>query len=176
MSKIIDIEIVVDTATLLKAYPNASMDSNHPTGIGHNYGYMVAPSASVLSGQATGDLAIRAAVGDVIRWRMLSLTGDADDSAVVYNIQPFGGSAQVTGSIQALLAHPTVPQPVLVDGKNKNPPQYNKVKQDDYYLTATVVSSGTENYNVQFYVVHRDDSDNLVLKGYFVWDPRIEVA
>jgi nematocidal protein AidA len=174
MSKVIDIEIVVDTVTLLKNYPNPSKNSAAPTGIGHQYGYMVAPSASVVSGQATGDLTIKAEIGDVIRWRMLSLTGEADQAAVIYNIARFSGT-QVTSSVQALLAHPLVPEPILVDSKNTNPPTYNAVKQDDYYLSATVTDSGTENYNVQFYVTERS-GQSLNLLGYFVWDPTIQVA
>src|SRR4051812_29745795 len=72
MSDIVDIEIVVDTANLIAANPNPSKDPKSPTGVGHNYAYMVAPSEYVKSGQASGDLSISVDVGDTIRWRMTS--------------------------------------------------------------------------------------------------------
>ena len=83
---IIDIEIVIDTQSVLNTYGRTPGTWDHPTGIAHSYGYMVAQSDYVRSGQATGDLAIKAIEGDAIRWRSLSLSGNANESAVIYAI------------------------------------------------------------------------------------------
>ncbi len=173
MSTVIDIVVVLDTKAVLSSYGTGGT-STAPKWIGHNYAYMIAQSAFVRSGQATGDLSVNAEVGDVIRWRLLSLTGDADQAAEIYDISRYSG-VQVTATPQALLAHPLVPEPILVDGKNTTPPTYNAVKQDDYYLQATIVESGTENYSVYFYITERQGS-TLVLKGYYAWDPQIVVS
>ena len=44
------------------------------------------------------------------------------------------------------------------------------------FLSASVVSRGTENYQVQFAVYVRDrNQKDPVLKGYYQWDPTITV-
>ncbi|MEA1673497.1 inclusion body family protein [Nitrospirillum sp. BR 11163] len=176
MSKFIDIEIVIDTVTLLSTYPNPSKNANAPTGIAHNFSYMIAQSAFVRSGQATGDLNINALVNDTIRWRSLSLSGNSDQSVVLYDIRQFSGT-QVTGTITAIESNPYEPKPTLVDGKNTNPPTFTTVTDLDYYLQTTVINHGTENYQVYFYVTQPNPSTGQPqLVGYFYWDPTITVA
>jgi len=184
MSKAIDIEIVVDTVTLLGKYSNPSQDSKNPTGIAHNgYAYMIAQAAYVqndASGkatQATGDLIISALVNDTIRWRMLSLSGNADYSAVVYDIQWFSGEHVTSEPTQDVISQPYVPLPILVKGQQTQPPTFSAVTANDYFLQVNVTGHGSEGYKVFFYVTTQDPvTGKPVLKGYYYWDPTIKAA
>lgn len=184
MSKSIDIEIVVDTVTLLSKYPSPSTNPASPTGIEHNgYAYMIAQAAFVQkdskgnSTQATGDLIVSAAVNDTIRWRSLSLSGNTDYSAVVYDIQWYTGDHVTTEPTLNVISQPYVPLPILVKGQQTNPPTFNSVIANDYYLQVNVTGHGTEGYKVYFYVTTQDPvTGKPVLKGYYYWDPTIKVA
>ena len=112
MSKDINIEIVVDTVTLLNDYAPGTYDN--PTGIPHNgYAYMIAQTAFVNSGQATGDLSISAVVNDTIRWRGLSLSGNTDNSAIVYDILWYKNDHVTSEPTNCYVSEPYVPMPIL---------------------------------------------------------------
>lgn len=177
MTKCIDIEIVIDTVSLLKAFPNPSKTSTNPTMIDHtSYSYMIAQTAYVNGGQASGNLSIKALVNDTIRWRCLSLSGNTDQSAVVYDIQWFKDD-KVTNTPEANLSQPYSPLPTIVDGRNTNPPTFTAAIENDYFMQATVNKHGKEQYKVYFYVTDSDpNTGKPVLKGYFGWDPEITVA
>jgi hypothetical protein len=169
MSSIIDIDVAFDTETIVAKYKSPSQNSQSPTGIQHADAYMIAQSSDVISGQATADLNVSASVGDVIRWRAASLSGNSDQSAVIYNIVKFSGT-QVTGPIQPITASPTVPIPNAA-----NPVQYTPTTQFDYYINANVIANGTEGYQVWFYIVERNHS-TLNTLGYYYWDPTLTVS
>jgi hypothetical protein len=177
MSNYIDIEIVIDTVSLLAEYPNPSKDYSKPTGIDHtSFSYMIAQTAFVNSGQASGNLSIKALVNDTIRWRSLSLSGNSGQSAVIYDMQQFAGKP-VTSPVFAIESKPYVPFPTLVNGYNTKPPTYSTVIANDYFLQAIVTDHGTEQYQVLFYVTVQDQATGMpVNKGYFYWDPTITVA
>ena len=174
MSDIVDIEIVVDTANLMAANPNPSKDPNNPTGVGHNYAYMVAPNEYVKSGQASGDLSISVDVGDSIRWRMTSQSGNTSYSANLQNILRFAND-QITGTMTGELIQPQTPVPGATPGTIALPPTYTTTPQYDFYLTADIVKAGTESYNVSF-VVLQYHAGSLNILGYFVWDPTITAS
>lgn len=174
MSDIIDIEIVVDTANLIASVPNPSMNPQSPTPIGHNFAYMVAAQTYVKSGQATGDLSISADVGDTIRWRMISLSGNTSYSASLQNIQRFAGD-QITSPTLGELIAPQAPVPGTTPGPIALPPTFTTATDYDFFLTADIVMAGSENYNVSF-VVQRYHANALQVIGYFVWDPAISAS
>lgn len=177
MPRFIDVEVCIDTVTLLTNYPNPSKDPNNPTGIDHtSYSYMIAQPVYVTSGQATGNLTLKALVGDVIQWRMISLSGNSDQAAVIYGVPQFGGST-VTGAVIGNVAQPYEPIATLQpDGENYNPPRYESVSQFDYFLQANITGHGSEQYKVCFYVTTPDpNTGKPVVKGYFNWDPTITV-
>lgn len=174
MSVIIDIDIVVDTVNLMAAIQNPSKDPKNPTPIGHTYAYMVAAKDYVKSGQATGDLSISADIGDIVRWRMVSLSGNTSYSANLQNIQFFSGTP-VTATIEGKLSQPQTPVPGTTPGTIALPPTYTTTSQYDFYLTADVVKAGTGNYNISFAVLQYHSSQLQVL-GYFVWDPTITAS
>jgi hypothetical protein len=174
MSEIIDIEIVVDTANLLASINNPSQNPSAPTPIGHNYAYMVAPNEFVRSGQASGDLSISADVGDTVRWRMVSQSGNTSYSANLQNIVIFSGT-QVTSTTGGKLLNVETPVPGTTPGNITLPPTFSATPQYDFYLTADIVQGGTGNYNVSFAVLQYH-SGSLQVLGYFVWDPTITAS
>jgi hypothetical protein len=176
MSVIINIEMVFDTQTILAKYPNPSQNSSAPTGIAHSDVYMVTQSIFVADPktQATADLNIKADVDDIIRWRGLSLSDNVSQSVIPYKIQMFSGT-QVTTIPVPSEAHPWVPVPNQNPDKSVDPLHYTAQKLPDYYLQCNVTDSGTEGYQVWFYITQESGSTATVL-GYFYWDPTITVA
>ncbi|NSZ17926.1 AidA/PixA family protein [Agrobacterium vitis] len=178
MSDIIDIEIVIDTANLLAVNSSPSTNPANPTWVGHNYAYMVAPNAYVRSGQASGDLSISADVGDTIRWRMISQSGNTSYSANLTNITYLSGS-HIIADPKGQLIQPQTPVPGMTPGTIALPPSGNQAyvstPQYDFYITTDIVTAGTENYSVLFAVYYYHASA-LTLKGYFAWDPTITAS
>jgi hypothetical protein len=175
MSNIINIEMVFDTQTLLKKYPNPSQNSAAPTGIAHSDVFMVTEAKYVAGGQATADLSINAEVDDVIRWRGLSLSDNVSQSAIPYKIQKFSGS-QVTTIPVPTESHPWVPVPNQNPDKSVDPLKFTAQQLPAYYLNCNVTDSGTENYQVWFYIAEQVSGSNVKVLGYFYWDPQIKVA
>ncbi len=178
MSEIIDIEIVVDVNNLIANTPNPSTNPANPTWVGHNYAYMIAANEYVKSGQATGDLSISADVGDTIRWRMVSQSGNTGYSANITNIAYLSGG-KVTADTEGKLIQPQTPVPGTVPGTIALPPSgaqaYAATQQYDFYVQADVVTGGQENYSVLFEVLYYHGG-TLTVKGYFAWDPAITAS
>jgi hypothetical protein len=103
------------------------------------------------------------------------LSGNTDQSAVVYNIVQFSGQ-KVTNDPIAVISQPYEPLPTIVNNQNTKPPTFTVVIDNDYYLQATVNGHGTEQYKVFFYVTKQDPNGRPVLAGYYGWDPTITVA
>jgi hypothetical protein len=177
MSNIIDVEMVFDAQTLLKKYKNRSQKPSEPTGIEHKDVYMIVAAQYVADPrtQATADLAIRAEVDDVIRWRGLSLSENISHSVIPYKIQRFAGS-QVTTIPEPREAHPWIPIPVQNEDKSVDPLKFKAQQIPNYYLSCDVTDSGTENYQVWFYLTEQVSGSDVQVLGYFYWDPSITVA
>ncbi len=186
MADVIDIEILIDAQSILAAYPHPSQDPTTPTVIADDSCYMVGQPAAVRSGQATAHLHIDAhrtgagAAGSpaahAIRWRALSLSGNAGHSAIVYDIVRLSRTS-VASPVAAVEAHPEVPLPSLDDGRNTDPPSFGSVAANDYFLEAHVVSNGTERFGVQFYIAVQDDeTGEPTTVGYFEWHPAVTLA
>lgn len=153
---------------------NPSKDPNNPTGIGHNFAYMIAANDYVKSGQATGDLSISADVGDTVRWRMISLSGNTGYSASLQNIKRFAGDP-ITSATTGELIEPQVPVPGTTPGPIALPPTFTTATEYDFFLTADIIMAGTENYNVSL-VVQRYHAGTLQVLGYFYWDPTLTAS
>jgi hypothetical protein len=177
MSNIINIEMVFDTQTILNKYPSLSQNSAAPTGINHTDVYMVTEAKYVADPktQATADLNINAEVDDVIRWRGLSLSDNISQSVIPYKIQKFSGT-QVTTIPVPSEAHPWVPVPNQAPDKTVDPLHYTAQQLANYYLGCDVTDSGTEGYQVWFYIAQQVSGSNVKVLGYLYWDPTITVA
>lgn len=168
--EIVNIQIVIDTDAITTDYPNPSKDPAHPTGLPHNYMYMVATRASTISGSGTPDLTITADVGDVIRWYAVSEYGNFDSAVVVYNIAKFGGTTVFNNLTFSVYTR----QGILPADGTTLPVGFSS--QNFWFNQANVISTGTENYNIQFALYTRQRGvANPVLFGYYYWDPTIIV-
>lgn len=172
MSKIINILITIDTDAVKSRYPNPSKDSNHPTGVAHNMGYMVATGTTINSGQGTGDLSIKALVGDQVRAFATSGSDNFEDAVLLFGMPKFSGT-EVFGpfNYQNFTKSTIIPQ-------STSTPLPGRIGEETFWFyQASVSQKGTEGYMVQFALYTRDpNTGNPVLFGYYQWDPTITVA
>lgn len=172
MSKTINILITMDTDRVRKDYPNPSKDSNKPTGIGHNYGYMVASGTTVNSGQGTGDLDFNALVGDTVRAFAVSGSDNFEDAVLIYALDWFKGD-QVTSPF----AYQNFEKSAVVAQGPASALPARIVDEEFWFFQASIVKKGTENYNVKFGLYTRDNTTGQpTLFGFYYWDPVIRVA
>lgn len=169
-AKIISILITIDTDAVMKAYPNPSKDKNKPTGIGHNYGFMVAGNTKVNKGQGTGDLDFSASVGDAVRMYALSTSNNFDDSILLYKINKFSGT-EVFSTFRNYDYYKDTPVP----GSEAEVLPEKTEKVHFWFHEASIRQAGTEDYKVTFALYKRNNSGKSELFGYYDWDPRIQV-
>lgn len=166
-SAIIDIITVFDTQTLLAK--GKSIDSNRPTWLAHEDIFMVVNKEYLKENQASADLGIKAIRNDIIRWRAVSLSGNAAETACFYKFEHNTGD-RVTSDIkfstnQAEVAIPHDGDPIKFDIKD----QYT------VYMQGEVKTKGTEQYKLYFYITQYDRSTGKYTAYYFAWDPSITV-
>ncbi len=170
MSGIVNVIVVIDTTSLIAAYPNPSKNQSAPTQIGHQYSYMVAAAGSVISGQAGGDLNIKANVGDVIRWSGDSESSNFESAILIYGLPKFGGATVFSNPVFKQFTKSSM-QPA-----QNGPFPVSNVNQTFWFLEADITNTGTEQYQVQFAVYNRPNGGAQELYGYFQWDPTITVS
>ncbi|WP_157812163.1 inclusion body family protein [Polaribacter sp. ALD11] len=169
MSKTINVHVTIDTIALAKAYSNPSKDFNNPTGIGHNFSYMIATS-NTISGSGTGDLNFSAQVGDTVRFFGNSASNNFEDAILLYGIDRFGG-VEVFSPFMSLTFTKNGVSP-----SNQNVLPAHIGSQQFWFYQSSVIIAGTENYKVVFAFYKRDENGNPILFGYFQWDPTITVT
>ncbi|HRB70979.1 inclusion body family protein [Flavobacterium sp. WV_118_3] len=170
---ITNIQVIIDTDKIINDYPKGgSTDSTKPTGIGHQYQYMVASNLTGSAGSGTADLVINAVSGDVVRFNAVSEYDNFNNAVIIYNIQKFGGT-DVFGPFTSKVFTAAGVQP----SAGASPLPIQQVSGMSYWFyQADVIKPGTENYNVSFALYTMDRaSGNMKLFGYFVWDPTIIV-
>jgi hypothetical protein len=172
MSKVINILTTIDTDRVKKDYPNGSKDSNQPTGIGHNYGYMVATGTTINSGQGTGDLDFNALVGDVVRAFATSGSDNFEDAVLLYGMPQFSGTP-----VLSAFQYQNFTKSTVVPNSPTSPLPAQTADETFWFFQANVNTKGTEGYEVRFGLYIRDpNTGQPVLFGYYYWDPTIRVA
>ncbi|MEA1676227.1 AidA/PixA family protein [Nitrospirillum sp. BR 11163] len=167
----IDIDVVIDTQAVKALTLNSGNSSINPLPITHNYAYMITQPNYAISGQASGDLSIRAQEDDIVRWWTISLYADTRVYAVIYNITKINNNDP---TILADFVYSTHVQTVPVPNPG-DPVHYTMKNEDVSYVQADVEATGTEFYGVSFYLVQiNPDGSNSVI-GYYNWDPKITV-
>ncbi|MBQ4766291.1 hypothetical protein F9U42_03965 [Pectobacterium versatile] len=173
-NNVINVIVIIDTDRIINdpsKYP-VSKDQNRPTPISHQCSYMVAPSQSVVSGEGTGDLNIRANRDDVIRWTGLSESCNSDSSVLIYGLPKSSGDTVFTG-LEFVNSGRLAAEPAPTN--NTSPFPVTFTEQKHWYAQATISQLGTEQYLVRFALYYRPDGKNQELYGYFHWDPTITV-
>ena len=174
VGRLIYIQTIFDTETILKTY-GKSTDCKNPTGLSHNAGqpsvmYMLTNWDNQISGQATGNLEIKAKVNDVINWRSSTLSNNTGDAAVFNAIQT--DTQGVIGTPQLMLTRPSVPVPTLPGGC---PCQYSTEVITDSYWYSLVAATGSTTYRCYFWILTEDSSGNPI-RYYYWWDPKVTVS
>lgn len=172
-NNIVNVIVVIDTDALIEAFENKnpSQDAGSPTGIGHQYAYMVVTSEQVIGGSGTADLNFKANVGDVIRWTDTSESANFDAGVLIYGLPQFGSGTQV-------FSNPTF----KMYTRSSMMPAQNTVfpvtftNQTYWFIQADITNTGTENYCIQFGLYYRPNGGDQKLLGYFYWDPTITVG
>jgi hypothetical protein len=168
---IINVMTIIATDRIIAAYPHPSMDSTKPTGLPHDYMYMVASgSAMNITGSGTGNLAFTAQQGDVVRFYATSEYDNYQQSVVLYSMFKYSGDTIFNNNFD-LETFSNVPTPVPT---SFNPLKVSMVNQNYWFAQNTINNKGTEGVGYQFaiYTTPRGSS-TPVLYGYFQWDPTI---
>lgn len=171
-SEEINILVIVDTDSVGNI-PNPSQNMDQPTGINHEWAWMIAQDPrGVISGQGTADLNFRANPGDDLRVRGTSIYQQSDSAIIVYDFRYWSGD-HVFNDFHSDIVTRTgavMPQP-HGNGLPAVQQQINFISLD------TIISGkGTENFYVFFALYKLDDSgENQNLYGYFFWDPTCTV-
>ncbi|MCL2578185.1 MAG: inclusion body family protein [Defluviitaleaceae bacterium] len=169
---VINVFIYIDTESLLKKYPNPSKDQNNPTGIDHNQGYMFVTGATNVKSQGTGDLEFTAKIGDFISMYAASSTDNFDDAVLLYGIKRFSGDNVLSDFTNNVFTR-KVPIP---SSSSSSVLPARIVDRDFWSYDARVQRAGREGYMVKFALYTRDGNGQISLKGYYCWDPYINVV
>lgn len=165
------INMIIDAEAIINDNPNPSKDLNNPTWIAHNYAYMVATRSQTVVGSGTGDLEIKAQVGETIHWSAVSESNNFDSSIILYKIKYLSGDHifdddYVRNIIDTKMAAMPVPKTFV-------PATF--VNQTFWSTEARIDKYGHEAYSCYFGLYKRDGDGNQSLHGYFAWDPSITV-
>lgn len=194
MPDFVCVDIVVDTQDLLTVYPEPSQDADAPTVVETDSCYLIAPPAYIERGQATAHLHVAVPAAAVttadkvedagedeaepaepgmIQWRTFSLSGNAGQSAVLYDLEPLGDAPVPARAVAAEVA---MPYPTLANAFNTDPPTFEVVQSPDYYVETPILGEGRERFRMSFYVTEADREEGRPrLVGYFVWTSTLSV-
>jgi len=150
MSRVTYILVSIDTETILKKYPNISKDPKNPTLIDWHHVYMVTNQDNVVSGQAGGELDLKAQVGDLIRWRETSLSQSFEQAVIFYKF---------IGNAGADLISPPSPRKAtacVAVPNRENPSVPSCQKVDNHYWSSETLDCGRVTYHFHFLIVDRN--------------------
>ena len=171
MSEVIDVLIEMDVESM----PTLSKDKSHPTGGLNNHIFLRVKDSNGVSGQGGAELRIKGNVGDNVRWRSTSLSGNFEKSVVMYD---FSSQSSQGGEISTPELHGGVKNGKILTTKVMTPVQSDlplsaELIDTPYnYLESNLESSGSITYQFQFQV---NDSGSGELLGYGTWDPFITI-
>lgn len=168
---IINVMTIIATDQIIKDYTNPSKDSSKPTGLPHNYMYMVASGDAMnITGSGTGNLAFTAQQGDVVRFYATSEYNNYESSVVMYSMFKYSGDTVFNNNFDLeTFSNVITPVPTKF-----NPLTIQMTPENYWFAQNTVNNKGTEGVGFQFaiYTTPRGSS-TPVLYGYFQWDPSI---
>ena len=186
MGQICNVMMVVDGEYLYDSMISEkrafSLDKDNPQQIWFlndksNYQFLVAPKKFVENKQASSDLALtNLRRHDEISFRATTVDGNSDFTAIIYDIKRTG-EVQVTGHFTSeieTITEAALPSDGYTPGSS-TPFWHHGVAKIAEFCT-TLVSTGTENYEIYFALfMTKESSDKQELVGYFTWDPKITV-
>ncbi|MBU2915696.1 MULTISPECIES: inclusion body family protein [Reichenbachiella] len=169
MNNIINVQITIDTDAIIRDFSTPSQDPNAPTGIGHQYEFMVVTDGASISGQGGADLNFRAQVGDNVRFHGTSASDNFENAILVYGIKRFGGD-QV---FSPFMSFTYTKNGVSPSGFDVLPAHIGS--EQFWFYEGRVITAGVENFQVVFALYTRGASGEPEVYGYFQWDPTVTV-
>jgi hypothetical protein len=182
MSATIDLGVVVDTQSVLANYADLSQDPDRPTVISSDYCYLIGADALVSTGQASDRMKLNAPATkddspNLVRWRAVSLSDNADPAAVIYAILTPSRRISILGPMTAHTATTEAALPILKGGENTDPPSFEIQTVEDFYYQAPLLKPGRADLQIRFYLTTQDqDTGQPSCAGYCVWPTRLTVA
>ncbi|MBC8954212.1 AidA/PixA family protein [Xenorhabdus sp. PB62.4] len=184
MADVIDVLVVVDAQSIMKYITDNKMknemDVNKPILLGNKseYIHMLTPpnKEHYMSGQGTSELWIKVNIGDVVRWRGVTLSKDSEYSAALLKLKSVGGTPQnyfATPKVQPIHSY----VPVLKSDNailNPDPLEVNFQETIGYYWETSIKNmpipgkSITQNYTFTVGIYKNGNP-----KAYVHWDPAI---
>lgn len=129
--------------------------------------YMITRKGNVVSGNAGGELRIQVAVGDNIRWRSTSLSGNFDYDVLLYKFESTDPNNDLMSEPTSMSG--TIHEPV----PNKHDPLHPTSQLvTNYYWQAVTEQTGSITYHFHFMITDR----NGKVLGYYMWDPFITIV
>lgn len=165
----LNVTAVFDTQYILASTQDPSQNPEQPTPAPEDGAYLITAKANAvgLVGERRLVLSCEDADEDgeerAVAWRGRSLSGDADQSVILYRIEHLAG-IRATGVARAISDQ--VPQPIP---DSQSPTDYSIEPQYDYRLTTPIKAFGGQVRRLDFYIVDRQHS-TLTTLGYFSWN------
>ncbi|KWZ48220.1 inclusion body protein [Burkholderia savannae] len=164
MSRVTDVLVAVDPETILQNHPNA-MNSANPLLSDPKYIYMITNNDNAISGQAGGELNLKAEVGDLIRWREQNISLGFEKPVIFYKFVADQGSDLITTPTPRM-AETSLPVPNTSDPTK---PKCQTVR--NYFWSSEVLKRGSVTYHFQFMILDR----RCQICGCHQWDPSITI-
>lgn len=172
----INVNCVVDTYSVMQAYPNPSQDWTNPTPISHNNQFMIASDPrGIVSGQGTATLNFNAEPHDFVSFYGTSASANSDDAVLVYGIKSISGSVFDTFNYNAVTISGAATPNLGSSTSNGLPAVFQPLTVSSF--DAMVANGGSEFFWLQFALYTMGESgETQQLFGYFQWDPTITVS
>ncbi len=173
MSNVIDVLIEFDVDSM----PPLSQDQANPTNSLNEFVHLRVKDANGISGQGGAELNFKGEVGDNVRWRATSLSGNFEKSVILYDFAVLGesGGAELSepklhGGVKKGKALTTK---IMTPIQSQERPLPTELIVTPYnFLESTLEAAGQLTYTFSFQV---NDSGSGDLIGYGVWDPYITI-
>ncbi len=171
----VNVITIVDTDAIKNAYPR-NAGPGAAQGLNHHEGITMLCAAKNFQGDIGNDpanLKFSANVGDFISFWATTISDDADDSVIIYDISSTS-QTNVFNNFQA--NEETRSGAVIPDTSKQNGLPALQVSRSFYSYDSKVKNSGTEAFVVSFALYELDEArENQTLYGCFFWDPTIVV-
>ena len=166
--QIIYICITIDTDAVLARRPTSGHDRDAPASVPHADAYWTVTASGRGESQGTGDIALDAEVGDVVRFFAKSASNQFDHAVVLVGIRHARGD-----EVLDPVALVTQERLGIVPASAVTALPARFVPQRFAFCEGAVVAGGTAGIELAFAVHDRDDHGQPRLVGRYQWESRI---
>eukprot|EP01113_Clastostelium_recurvatum_P041449 TRINITY_DN6585_c0_g1_i2.p1 TRINITY_DN6585_c0_g1~~TRINITY_DN6585_c0_g1_i2.p1 ORF type:complete len:194 (+),score=72.68 TRINITY_DN6585_c0_g1_i2:133-714(+) len=170
----INVALIVDTESVVKAYPKPSQNPSNATAIGHDHEFLIVTNSPQVDKQGTADVSFTARIGDEVSFFGVSTHGNAQDAIILYDITPVGEKNVFNDFVLNVLDRNGV-QPDPAHSKDHGIPARH-VPLTYNTIDSKIRQKGRESFWVHFALYKlNENQDDQVLVGYYKFDPTVTV-